>query len=114
LPRPYSDGLREHVYRDGFVADFDLPIAAQTKQVFQGFPSWRTLPARTEIVSLSLLRCKYAEGFPENCEASALSFQSTQNGMECKIQIHFEAGFVRTENCELKAVRGCRRQEYGV
>src|SRR5712691_9913770 len=25
----------EHVYRDGFVADFDLPVAAKTKQVFQ-------------------------------------------------------------------------------
>jgi hypothetical protein len=35
LPRPYPDGLLEHVYGDGFVAYFDLPIAAQTKQVFQ-------------------------------------------------------------------------------
>src|SRR5882724_10631954 len=35
LPRPYAYSLREHVYGDGFVSDFDLPIAAQTEQVFQ-------------------------------------------------------------------------------
>jgi hypothetical protein len=62
LPRPYSDGLGKHIYRDGFVAYFDLPIAAQTKQVFQG-----SLPGgRKKILSRSLFRRKYAEGFPES------------------------------------------------
>jgi len=71
LPRPDPDGLREHVYRDGFVADFDLPVATQTKQVFQGFPSWQRLPVRTKIVSLPVIGCKYAEGFPESGQASS-------------------------------------------
>src|ERR1700730_13259461 len=35
LPRPYTHGLREHIYRNGFVARFELPIAAKTIQVFQ-------------------------------------------------------------------------------
>src|SRR5271169_1459110 len=35
LARPDAHGLREHIYRDGFLSGFELPIAAKTKQVFQ-------------------------------------------------------------------------------
>jgi len=38
LPRPDTDRLREHIYRDGFMSDFDLAITAQAKQVFQKGP----------------------------------------------------------------------------
>jgi len=36
LPRPDSNGLREHINRHGFMSGFELPIAAKTIQIFQG------------------------------------------------------------------------------
>ena len=65
LPRPYSHGLREHVYRHRFMSRLEFSVAAKTVQVFHEF-SLVTTRSQRKILSPPFRLRKYVERFPSN------------------------------------------------